>query len=124
MNLGWQPCSFLITDQGSTFACCRKEKLGRAMKLQKSLKVQSESVSPTLTHSCICQDIPGSHCNARCGFLHSARVGRVRSGQCSSKTCIPKLRRGIRDSPLRNKNRLGLAFDRCESQIFTRKAIA
>ena len=46
----------------------------------------SESVWPMLTPSCICQDIPASNCNARCGFPHLARVGRVRSKQCSNKT--------------------------------------
>ena len=37
---------------------------------------------------------PASNCNVRCGSLHSARVGRVRSRQCSNKTSAPKPRAG------------------------------
>jgi hypothetical protein len=52
-----------------------------------------------------------------------ARVGRVRSKQCSNKTCNPQLRWEIRDSPMRNKHPHGPDFDRCESRILIRKAI-
>src|SRR5208337_4413084 len=118
------PCSWHITNQDSTSACCRKEKLGRAMTLEKLLTVQSESAWPTLTPSCICQDIPASNCNARYGFLHSAGVGSVRSRRCSNKIRAPKLWQGIRDSPMRNNRQHGPDFDRCESRVFTRRAIA
>ena len=36
----------------------------------------------------------------------------------------PKPQREIRDSQMRNKRRHGPVFDRCESRIFIRKAIA
>ena len=70
-----------------------------------------------LTPFCICQDILANNCNARCGFLRLARVGRVRSKRCSHKTRAPKPRRGIRDSRMRNKRQHGPDFDRCESRI-------
>ena len=60
--------------------------------------------------SCICQDILASNCNARFGFLRLARVGRVRSRRCSSKTRAPKPWRGIRDSRTRSKRRHGPDF--------------
>ncbi len=65
----------------------------RATTLQKSLTVQSESAWPRLTPSCICPDIPASNCNARCGFLRSARVGKssfqaMLQQDLSSKTAV------------------------------------
>ena len=33
MNLGWRPFSLHIADQDFIFACCKKEKLGRATTL-------------------------------------------------------------------------------------------
>src|SRR5208282_1611193 len=60
--------------------------------------------------------------------LQAGEVGAgadiVRSRRCSNKIRAPKLWQEIRDSPMRNNRQHGPDFDRCESRVFTRRAIA
>src|SRR5437660_8915998 len=99
-------------------------RLRRATALSKLPTVQSESAWPRLTPSCICRDILANNWNERYGFLHLARVGSLPFKRYLRKSQARSPSKEIRDSRMRNKHQHGPDFDRCESRISIRKAIA
>src|SRR5262249_14311112 len=123
MSLACRLCSSHITGQGSTFACCGKEKLVQAMRSQKSPLARNRSQSRKWMLCCICQDILASNWNGRYAFQLLAKVGNLLSRRCSTKSRARTPWRGIRDLQMRSQLQDGPDLDKCELRRFVRKAI-